>query len=113
MDQYERSIQEDKNKDEVISIDIPLEEWFGLGNHTFEQDINTIQLFNGIGQDGDGDGLADPANPEDILMTASTILLSKGASEDDIRIALWNHYKRDLSVKTIMNIAKVYQELDS
>src|SRR5699024_2792922 len=72
-----------------------------------------IQLFNGIGQDGDGDGLADPTNPEDILMTASTIILSKGASEDDIRIALWNHYKRDLSVKTIMNIAKVYRELNS
>src|SRR5699024_4012422 len=71
MDQYERSIQQDKTKDEVISIDIPFEEWFGLGNHTFEKDLNAIQLFNGIGQDGDGDGLADPTNPEDILMTAS------------------------------------------
>lgn len=113
IDQYERSINKEKSDDEIVSISIPFEQWFGLGNHIFDQTIHSIQLFNGIGQDGDGDGKADPNNPEDVLMTTAKILLSEGVTEDNIRIALWNHYKRDLSVKTIMNIAKVYKQFNS
>lgn len=113
MDQYERSINKEKNEDDIVSISIPFEQWFGLGNHTFQQNIESIQLFNGIGLDGNGDGLADPNDPEDVLITAANILLSEGVTEDDIRIALWKHYKRDLSVKTIMNIANVYKTFNS
>src|SRR5690625_2193506 len=37
------------------------------------------------------------------------ILLEHGNTRDDIKIGLWNHYKRDLTVQTIMNTAKVFK----
>lgn len=43
------------------------------------------------------------------MFTAAKLLLENGITEDDIKISLWNFYKRDLSVKTVMNIAKVYR----
>src|SRR5690625_2834208 len=109
MDQYERNIQENSDED-IISIQFPEELWYGLGSPSNLNDIYSIQLFNGIGKDGNGDGKADPDNPEDVLFTAATLLASEGISHDDIKIALWKYYQRDLSVKTITNIAKVFEQ---
>src|SRR5690625_2026106 len=106
-DQYERS--KEPNNNELIAISFQDELWFGIGNVSFLQDMQTIQLFGGIGMDGDGDGIANPNNPEDILFTAAQLLQSYGITEDDIKISLWNYYQRDLSVKTIMNTSKVYK----
>jgi peptidoglycan LD-endopeptidase LytH len=114
MDNFERNIKkEDEGK--VISIEVPAELWYGLGNSSMIQDENLITFFNGKGKDGDGDKLADPDNPEDILHTIANYMLEYGQTEEDIKIALWNYYKRDLSVQTIMNTAKVfktYQEIN-
>ncbi|CDO03066.1 L-Ala--D-Glu endopeptidase precursor [Oceanobacillus picturae] len=114
MDNFERNIKkEDEGK--VISIEVPAELWYGLGNSSMIQDENLITFFNGKGKDGDGDKLADPNNPEDILHTIANYMLEYGQTEEDIKIALWNYYKRDLSVQTIMNTAKVfktYQEIN-
>src|SRR5699024_8635150 len=84
MDQYERSINKEQDDEKIVSITIPYEQWFGIGNHTFDKSIQAIQLFDGIGQDGNGDGRADPDDPEDMLLTVSNILLSEGVTEDDI-----------------------------
>lgn len=108
MDQYERNLK-DESKDEIISIQFPKELWFGIGNHGNQQDINIVHLFNGIGQDGNGDNKADPENPEDVLLATAQLLSTYGMTEDDIKIALWNYYQRDLSVKIIANIAKVFK----
>ncbi|MCG3419639.1 peptidoglycan DD-metalloendopeptidase family protein [Oceanobacillus sp. GSFE11] len=114
MDNFERNIKkEDEGK--VISIEVPAELWYGLGNSSMIQDENLITFFNGKGKDGDGDKLADPDNPEDILHTIANYMLEYGQTDEDIKIALWNYYKRDLSVQTIMNTAKVfktYQEIN-
>ncbi|AVR01139.1 peptidase M23 [Oceanobacillus iheyensis] len=114
MDNFERNIKkEDEGK--VISIEVPAELWYGLGNSSMIQDENLITFFNGKGMDGDGDKLADPDNPEDILHTIANYMLEYGQTDEDIKIALWNYYKRDLSVQTIMNTAKVfktYQEIN-
>ncbi len=114
MDNFERNIKkEDEGK--VISIEVPTELWYGLGNSSMIQDENLITFFNGKGKDGDGDKLADPDNPEDILHTIANYMLEYGQTDEDIKIALWNYYKRDLSVQTIMNTAKVfktYQEIN-
>ena len=109
IDNYERNTKEDKDPEPVISISIPTEIWFGLGNSSMIKDESFITFFYGKGKDGNGDGKADPKNPEDILYTMGTIILEYGQTEDDIKIALWNHYKRDLTVQTIMNTAKVFQ----
>src|SRR5699024_12069010 len=67
------------------------------------------QSFNGIGQDGNGNGKANPENDEDTLLAAARLLVADGLTKDDIRINLWNYYKRDLSVKSIMDTAKVLE----
>src|SRR5690625_2409643 len=110
IDQYERNSQVDTSTEKVISISIPEELWFGLGNHSLIMDEHMIELFSGIGKDGDGDQKADPNNPEDILFTMANILLASGPTEDDIKIGLFNYYQRDLTVKTIMNTARVFRK---
>lgn len=110
IDQYERNIQKEDQANQTIAIDIPHEKWFGIGNIFKNQYIDAIQLFDGIGQTGNADQQADPNDPEDVLYTMAQLLLEKGHSEDDFKIALWSYYKRDLTVKTIINIAHMYQK---
>src|SRR5699024_2371890 len=69
-----------------------------------------ISLFNGEGKDGNGDGKADPSNPEDKLYTMANILLKSGYTEDDLKRGLWKYYKRDLTIQTIKNTANVFKE---
>src|SRR5699024_9359434 len=104
-DQYERNIQKDK-QEELISISFPEEVWYGMGNIYSDEKIETITFFNGMGRDGNGDGKAKLNDPEDTLYTAANLLLQNGLTEDDIKISLWRYYQRDLSVKTMVNIAK-------
>lgn len=113
IDQYERNTITDTTKEKVISIDIPPEKWFGIGNHSHITDEGIIQFFNGIGKDGDGDLQADPTNPEDVLFTMANVLLEIGPTHDDIKIALWNYYERDLTVKTIINTAQVFKKFQT
>ena len=110
IDQYERNILKDSSSEKVISIAFPPELWFGLGNISMENDAHLIELFSGIGKDGNGDDKADPENAEDVLFTMANMLLGYGQTADDIKIALFNYYKRDLTVQTIMNTSKVFKE---
>lgn len=113
IDQYERQINNDLADDQLISIQIPDEQWFGINNISKHDDVRVIELFNGIGQDGNGDNRADPKDPEDILFTMAHYLLTYGQSKNDIKIALWNYYKRDLTVKTIMNTARIFKKFQT
>lgn len=112
IDQYERNSQKSTSpdKEKVISISFPDEQWFGVGNYDRISDEHVIELFSGIGKDGNGDHKADPENPDDILLTMANLLLTSGPSKDDIKIALFKHYQRDLTVQTIMNTAKVFSK---
>ncbi|MUK90004.1 peptidoglycan DD-metalloendopeptidase family protein [Ornithinibacillus sp. L9] len=110
IDQYERQIHKDLEDDQLISIQIPEEMWFGIGNSSFEKDVNIINMFNGKGKDGNDDRIADPNEPEDVLYTMANFILEYGQSEDDIMIGIWNFYKRDLAVHTIKNTAKVFKK---
>lgn len=109
IDNYERNIKQDNDSEQVISIVISPETWFGLGNSSMIQDERFIDFFNGKGKDGNGDHKADPKNAEDTLYTMASMILEYGQTEDDIKIALWNHYKRDLTVQTIINTSKVFK----
>ncbi|WP_010095035.1 peptidoglycan DD-metalloendopeptidase family protein [Ornithinibacillus scapharcae] len=110
VDQYERQIYKDIEDDQIISIRIPQELWFGAGNHA--TDKHAIQLFDGIGKDGNGDDQADPNNGEDVLYTMAMYIKQFGHSEEDFKIALWNYYKRDLTVQTIKNTARVFKKFN-
>lgn len=109
IDQYERNSSEENKDDQLVSISFPDEIWYGPGNRSMISEEHIVQFFQGKGRDGNGDGKADPENPEDILYTMATILLEYGPSHDEIKIALWNFYKRDLTVQTIMNTANVFK----
>ncbi|WP_100013240.1 M23 family metallopeptidase [Lentibacillus sediminis] len=109
IDNYERNIQPSDEEEQVISIDIDSDSWFGIGNSSDVLDARIIAMFDGKGKDGNGDGLADPDDPEDVLYTMGNMILEYGSpNRDDIKIALWNHYKSDLTVKTIMNTSRVF-----
>jgi len=112
VDQYERNAQKesDSDEEEVVSIKIKPNKWFGIGNSTKNMDEEIITFFAGHGKDGNGDGKADPKDPEDALYTMANLLLKHGPTEDDIKIGLWNFYKRDLSVQTIVSTAKVFKK---
>ncbi|HAM79290.1 MAG TPA: peptidase M23 [Ornithinibacillus sp.] len=111
VDQYERQIHKDLKEDQIISIRIPQEIWFGPGNQSM--DMEMIEVFNGKGKDGNGDGKADPNNGEDALLTFATMIQAYGHNEEDFKIALWEYYKRDLTVQTIKNTARVFKEYNS
>lgn len=109
MDHYERNKEQTSEEDELISIQFEPEVWYGLSNIDYIPKIEMIELFGGIGRDGNGDGMAKIDDPEDILLTAAHMLSQYGLSNDDIKISLWEYYKRDLSVKSIQSTAKVFK----
>jgi peptidoglycan LD-endopeptidase LytH len=108
VDQYERQINKDIEDDQIISIRIEPTIWFGAGNDSVTMDA--IELFNGIGKDGNGDHKANPEHGEDVLLTMASYLQEFGHTEEDIKIGLWNYYKRDLTVQTIKNTARVFKK---
>lgn len=111
IDQYERNTHANTD-DKLISIDIPILKWFGAGNSIHSQNPSIINLFQGIGKDGNGDEQADPDNPEDVLFSMAHIIGASGFTEDDIKRGIWRYYKRVLAVQTIKNTAKVFKQFD-
>ncbi|WP_102028535.1 M23 family metallopeptidase [Salirhabdus sp. Marseille-P4669] len=116
IDQYEHNVNdEEASKTDIIGITIPLEKWNGIANpnEANAQPIADVDLFNGFGKDGNGDNYADRTNDEDILYAFAEFILNNGWSKQDIKIALWNYYQRELTVQSIMNMAKVYKTFNT
>lgn len=114
IDQYERNIRQVRRDlpkaDGVIGIYFRPEEWYGITNPNHaDQNPATIQFFNGVGVDGDGDGKANPKSDEDVLFAMANYLLSYGADHDNLKIGLWNYYKRDKTVGIIIGKARIYR----
>lgn len=113
-DQYERNIRKIRNDlpkpKGVISIYIPPEKWAGSTNPNLE-DVNpvSIQLFGGIGMDGNGDGKADFNNDEDILYSFAYFLSKYGVDLENIKIGLWSYYRRDKTVGIILGHMKLFK----
>ncbi|MGF7127843.1 murein DD-endopeptidase MepM/ murein hydrolase activator NlpD [Natronobacillus azotifigens] len=112
IDQYERNTSE-KSEERITSITFPDSLWFGLENIDHITDSRIIGLFQGIGQDGTGNNQADPMNDEDALYTLAMYIRQYGITEPDIKIALWEYYQRSLTVKTIVQTAKVYRTFNT
>ena len=114
MDRYEKNIQrksKEKNEfqnDRVTAITISPQVWSG-GFNPIEDDTNpsAIGIFHGIGRDGNGDGLAERNNDEDVLYSIAEFIAQYGTTEKDVRIALWNYYLRNQTVKVISEFATI------
>lgn len=114
-DQYEHSIRLARPDLEpakgLIGLNIEPSKWRGILNPNLN-DVNplTITFFDGLGVDGNGDGKADIMNDTDRLYAFSKHLRNYGTDEDNIRIALWDYYKRDKAVSIIMGNAEIYKK---
>lgn len=110
--QYESSLHwKNKSKTGETNFQFPSKKWCGsLNPNQQDQYEGTIRLYGGIGRDGNRDGAADPQNEEDVLYAIGVLLRSNGQSEDDIRIALWNHYQESMIVDRISSFARIYNQ---
>lgn len=113
IDQYERNIQvvrqDIPKKEGIIAIQFSNEYWAGALNPN-ENDThpNSIQLFGGLGLDGNGDGIASPDDDEDVLFTMGKYLRKYGHSEQEFKLALWDYYKNEHAVNQIAVIARLF-----
>ena len=60
--------------------------------------------------DGNGDGLAEPDQDEDVLYTFGQYLLTYGRDIENIRIGLWEFYERDQTVGIISGFIRLFQK---
>ncbi|QTD41283.1 M23 family metallopeptidase [Sporosarcina sp. Te-1] len=118
IDQYERNIQQVRKDiekhDGPLALRFSDEDWAGaLNPYPQDSSIEALAYFGGIGMDGDGDGIADKTNSDDLLYTLHTLLSTHGASEDDFKIALERIYEREATVNQIMAIATLYSRFET
>jgi murein DD-endopeptidase MepM/ murein hydrolase activator NlpD len=112
VDQYERSMRNSQKQspERLIAIDYTAEEWAGaLNPDPKDKNPLSIELFDGVGLDGNGDGFANRTDPEDVLYTFATFLSEYGFDKQDIKIGLWDYYQRSQAVIIIMGHARVYK----
>lgn len=118
VDSYERGLRiarKDRPKEEgLIAIYFSPEVWAGHLNPD-KEDTNpfSIQFFGGIGLDGNGDGTASRTDDEDVLYTMAHYLEKYGWTEEDFKIALWDYYHREQTVKIIAGHAKVFKHFQT
>jgi len=118
VNQYEMGIHWKKNKDKqvagtapLIQIEIPSDKWSGLINpNRDDHNPATIQLFGGMGLDGNRDKKADRTDPVDELYTMARWLTRENTSEEAIRSALWDYYQDGIVVDRITGFAKLFRE---
>ncbi|WP_407691399.1 M23 family metallopeptidase [Robertmurraya mangrovi] len=113
IDQYERTVRASRRDlpkaTGLTGIYFREDQWSGaLNPNKKDENPLSIQFFNGMGLDGNGDGKASITDDEDVLYTFATNVLSYGTDHDNIKIALWDYYKRDKTVGIIIGKAKIY-----
>ena len=115
IDQYERNIQDVRpdipKRESVVAIQFSDEYWSGALNPIKNDMVpQSIEFFGGIGLDGNGDGLADKNDDDDIWFAMAKYLNGYGNSEEDFKLALWDYYKNEQTVNQIIDIAKLYRK---
>lgn len=116
IDQYERSMSKARPKarpllGKNIGVFIDQERWAGPLNPDLEDSTpSSIQWFNGIGRDGDGNGFADRFSDIDLLYSLVNKVSAYGTSEDDLAIGLWEFYHNSRAVQRIKQFASIYEK---
>lgn len=115
MDQFERNVQEVRSdiskRKSAIAIQLSDEKWAGLSNpNKSDTSPRSIAYFNGIGADGNGDGVANKLDDEDVLFSMANYLRQYGYGEEKFKHALMDYYNNEQSVNQIIVIAKLYEQ---
>ncbi|MFY4775551.1 M23 family metallopeptidase [Metabacillus sp. RGM 3146] len=116
VDQFEKNVRRSRKdlpkQTGLTGLYIPSDLWSGpLNPKEFDDNPATIRMFGGIGQDGNGDGIADQKNDLDSLYTFAKFLSSYGHGMDNLKIGLWDYYQRDKSEGIIMGHMKLIKKL--
>ncbi|MGG7620094.1 M23 family metallopeptidase [Bacillus coreaensis] len=115
VDQYERSLRQSRRDlpkaEGLTGIYYKPEVWVGPLNPNLEDENPiSIKYFNGFGIDGNGDGKASLKDDEDVLFAFANFILSYGTDHDNIKIGLWDYYKRDKTVGIIIGKSEIYKK---
>ncbi|WP_125666826.1 M23 family metallopeptidase [Paenibacillus baekrokdamisoli] len=114
IDQYERNITKVRSKTREqlgswISIFVTEADWSGQLNPDVHDEVPaSIRWFNGIGSDGDGDGIAKRTNDTDLLYSVASHLMRYGGSEEDFAIGMWDYYHNARSVQRVQQFSRLY-----
>jgi peptidoglycan LD-endopeptidase LytH len=116
IDQYERTMSRAHpktralRKDAIVGVFIPEKRWSGeLNPETNDKEPVSIRVFQGVGRDGSGDGIADRESDEDLLYSVAMQVLRYGSSGEDFPIGLWEYYHNTRAVQRIMQFSKLYE----
>lgn len=118
IDQYERTLTRAKPKlrpklGQLTGIYIDKHKWAGVLNPNAEEtDPFVISFFQGIGRDGDGDGLASRSSDADLLVSLLEQVTLHGTSDEDTMIGLWEYYQNPRAVKRISQFHQLYDHYD-
>ena len=118
IDQYERNIQEVRSdmpkREGIVAIQFSNDFWVGELNPNKEDTSPiSIQYFGGHGQDGNGDGMADLNQDQDVVLTMASYLNSFGTTKKDFELAIWTYYKNEETVRQILTITKLYEHIQT
>lgn len=117
-DSFERGLRRARRdlprEEGAIAIFYSPQQWVGPLNPDLE-DTNplSISMFGGVGLDGNGDGIANRNDDEDVLYTFARHLESYGYDEENIRVGIWEFYHREKSLQLIMGHAKIYETFNT
>jgi len=114
IDQYERTISKARPKvrpklGEDVGIYVGEREWMGaLNPDQNDQHPNSIAWFDGIGKDGNSDGIVARNNDADLLFSVLYAVSATGTSNEELSIGLWNYYQNSRAVQRIQQFEKIY-----
>lgn len=118
IDQYERTMTRAKPKQrpqlgELTGVYIDEHRWAGVFNPDLDDEQSaSISFFQGIGRDGDGDGLASRTNDVDLLYTILAPISQYGNMDEDIAIGIWEYYQNSRAVQRIQQFHQMYKQYE-
>ncbi|HEX7065541.1 MAG TPA: peptidase M23, partial [Bacillales bacterium] len=117
INQYEKNLRNTRedlpDAKDPVAVYFSQRKWVGLMNPDYnDKNPVTIELYGGIGLDGNHDGRVERNNLKDVLYTLGNYLKSFGLNEEDIKIALWERYQRGETIAIIMGYAKIYKKFN-
>lgn len=118
IDQYEHTMTRSKPKQrpklsEFTGVYIDERRWAGMLNpDPNDEEPFSIEFFEGIGRDGNGDGLASRSNDVDLLYSILFPVSQYGKTDEDIAIGLWEYYQNPRAVQRIQQFLQLYRQYD-